>query len=176
MRASFFAVAVAAAAVQAAPVIETRQDVPPIPAACTPTPGLDTAATYDKVLAFQKVYLFDKDITETFKYFSADFQVCSFFFLCFFFCLLQRKLSNKNPFPTTNRASSDSSPSTGISTGPSPPSRGGARPRATPPTRPSPTAARTSPTTWARRGQATPVTTLSGRMAALFRSSRRGLE
>ena len=74
MRASFCAVAVAAAAVQAAPVIETRQDVPPIPAACTPAPGLDTAATYDKVLAFQKVYLFDKDITETFKYFSADFQ------------------------------------------------------------------------------------------------------
>ncbi|TLD29231.1 hypothetical protein PspLS_04047 [Pyricularia sp. CBS 133598] len=74
MRASFFAVVVAAVAVQAAPAVETRQAVPAIPAACTPTPGLDTAATYDKVLAFQKAYLFDKDVAETFKYFSADFQ------------------------------------------------------------------------------------------------------
>ncbi|KAL5867848.1 hypothetical protein ACKVWC_008629 [Pyricularia oryzae] len=74
MRASFIAVAVAAVAVQAAPAVDARQAAPAIPAACTPTPGLDTAATYDKVFAFQKAYLFDKNVAETFKYYSADFQ------------------------------------------------------------------------------------------------------
>ncbi|TLS24831.1 hypothetical protein PpBr36_08873 [Pyricularia pennisetigena] len=74
MRASFLAVAVAAVAVQAAPAVETRDAVAAIPAACTPTPGLDTAATYDKFFAFQKTYLFDKNVAETFKYFAADFQ------------------------------------------------------------------------------------------------------
>lgn len=81
MRASFIAVAVAAVAVQAAPAVDARQAAPAIPAACTPTPGLDTAATYDKVFAFQKAYLFDKNVAETFKYYSADFQVCCFYLL-----------------------------------------------------------------------------------------------
>ncbi|TLD24039.1 hypothetical protein PspLS_06919 [Pyricularia sp. CBS 133598] len=100
MRASFFAIAVAAIAVQAAPAtIEARDDVatadpaaappavpdaattaaapvapPAIPAACAPTPGIETVALYNKVFAFQKAYLFDKNNNETFKYYAADFQ------------------------------------------------------------------------------------------------------
>ncbi|TLS27223.1 hypothetical protein PpBr36_04752 [Pyricularia pennisetigena] len=79
MRFSFIATAAAAVAVQAAPgVIEARDDAaaatPAIPAPCVPTPGLDTVALYDKVFAFQKAYLFDKNYNETFKYYSADFQ------------------------------------------------------------------------------------------------------
>lgn len=105
MRASFIAIAVAAVAVQAAPaVIEARDDVadaapastaatnpvvpgipaalPAIPAACSPTPGIDTVALYDKVFAFQKAYLFDKNNNETFKYYTTDFQVCFLWTFC----------------------------------------------------------------------------------------------
>ncbi|KAI6351006.1 hypothetical protein MCOR25_010222 [Pyricularia grisea] len=87
MRASFITVAMAAVAAQAAPsVIEARDDVAPtdsaaapaassvIPAACTPTPGIDIVAAYDKAFEFQKAYLFDKNNNETFKYYSADFK------------------------------------------------------------------------------------------------------
>lgn len=195
MRASFITVAMAAVAAQAAPsVIEARDDVAPtdsaaapaassvIPAACTPTPGIDIVAAYDKAFEFQKAYLFDKNNNETFKYYSADFKVCVCFFLfLFLFSFLsphlhlgyKEKEGRLTSLPKQNRATGVSDPTPGTNTGPRRGSKPGWRCRAI---RRSPILRMTrctSRTTWASTGPVMQVTTLSGRMAALSRKSRR---
>jgi hypothetical protein len=77
MRASFLQplALLLAASAQAAPHQAAERDVAAIPAPCEPIANLDLAASYDRWFAFQKAYLFDKDVSKSFSYYAADFTV-----------------------------------------------------------------------------------------------------